>query len=293
MFAPAESVLVTDRRGPSSLLQGDFQGKLKGFPALFVSDLQLSPSVQGKGLGKHLVSALQLIAMKEKMTFMSKSTNLRTANDENQAGLLLRVSCAVAVMKVFKGCDSGRGFATSLKGFALDYSFVGADEPIEIFQKCLCPADLTTEGFSLEGAAQTTPVKPKTRKKAESAVTPPSEPGGRQIAAGGGKALGQQFAAAMGQFKVLSVEERQQAVLEAFYAKVDPGAKTSAQIAEILKKRRQGNPPRVSHEAALASIQLSAFVCRLLTGPKGPSPVRVRLTSTGRTCSGSRSCAIL
>eukprot|EP01051_Picozoa_sp_SAG22_P010215 SAG22_NODE_905_length_6570_cov_9.540411_2_plen_450_part_00 len=234
MVEPASRYLVVRQAADRELVgfadfrftvQGDFQGRLKGFPALFLNDMQLAPAVQDKGVGKHLCAALQLIAMKNKMTFM--------------------------MMKTFKGDEAAKAFATSLKGFALDYSFVGADEPIEIVQKCLCPADLTNEQIPTEGMAMAAPRATPAKKKGggpkftESAVTPPSEPGASRLAAGGGgggaQQLGASFAAAMGQFKVLSPEERQQATLEAFYAQVDP-SKTVAEIEAILKKRRQGQP---------------------------------------------------
>ena len=43
---------------------------MEGFPSLLVNDLQLAPEVQRKGLGRHMAMTLEMIARKQKMTFM-------------------------------------------------------------------------------------------------------------------------------------------------------------------------------------------------------------------------------
>lgn len=51
-----------------------FQGELfnaqAGEPSLFVYDVQLQPTAQRMGLGRHLMLALELVARKQKMSFM-------------------------------------------------------------------------------------------------------------------------------------------------------------------------------------------------------------------------------
>ena len=153
------------------------QGKLKGFPALFVNDMQLAPEVQRKGVGKHVLSLLELMARKHKMTFM--------------------------MLKIFKGNDAGKALALSRAGFAQDDMFCAAVEPIEIIQKCLCPGDLEKEGVSANARAW---VKTPKKKAADEAVTPPTSPGDEAPAAGASVAhLGSKFSAALQQVPTLQV----------------------------------------------------------------------------------------
>ncbi|KAK3288444.1 hypothetical protein CYMTET_4079 [Cymbomonas tetramitiformis] len=48
-------------------LQGEMQGTMEGNPTLFIYDIQLSAEVQRKGLGKHLMQILELVARKHNM----------------------------------------------------------------------------------------------------------------------------------------------------------------------------------------------------------------------------------
>ena len=50
--------------------QGEFINQQAGQSSLFVWDLQLLPTHQRKGLGKHMMSVIELIARKNKMAFV-------------------------------------------------------------------------------------------------------------------------------------------------------------------------------------------------------------------------------
>eukprot|EP01038_Epipyxis_sp_PR26KG_P009645 gene9645-12985_t len=61
-------------------VQGEVIDKMAGEPCLFVFDIHLEEHCQRKGLGKHLLTILELIARREKLSFLSIPIQL---NDES------------------------------------------------------------------------------------------------------------------------------------------------------------------------------------------------------------------
>lgn len=51
-------------------VQGDVLDQMAGEPSLFLWDLHVEEDKQRKGLGKHLLTVLELIARREKMNFL-------------------------------------------------------------------------------------------------------------------------------------------------------------------------------------------------------------------------------
>jgi GNAT superfamily N-acetyltransferase len=196
-------------------LQGDIEQKMEGFPSLLVNDLQLAPEVQRKGLGRHLAMTLEMIARKQKMTFMQ--------------------------LKVFKGCDAGEGFvSTKLKGFAPDSTWVSPSEPIRMLQKLLNPADLKSAGVEAPSAS-------------DQAVSPPTSPPDAVSATATGAAaastapkqakpleLDSQFAAAIKLTPAAPKAPDPAEVLELFYRTIGE-EKSTAQISDIIEKRRRSS----------------------------------------------------
>jgi GNAT superfamily N-acetyltransferase len=60
-------------------VQGEIMDTMAGEPCLFLWDIHLEESVQRKGLGKHLLTLLELIARREKMKYVAVPIQL---NDE-------------------------------------------------------------------------------------------------------------------------------------------------------------------------------------------------------------------
>ena len=98
-------------------VQGSVVGEMEGQPALVVEDLQLLPSVQRKGLGKHLMMLVNLIAKKYSMSYM--------------------------MVKSFVNNDAARQFMSKISGFAVDYEWCPAGEPMEVFQKPIVASPTT------------------------------------------------------------------------------------------------------------------------------------------------------
>jgi ribosomal protein S18 acetylase RimI-like enzyme len=126
-------------------LQGDMAEAFEGFPILHVTDLQLVPEVQRKGLGRHMLMTLEMIARKQKMTYLT--------------------------MRVFKGNTAGEAFVTEkLKGFAPDNTWVSKSEPFQFMQKLLAPGDLQAEGIKQPESPMA--VSPPGRPKDETTAAP-------------------------------------------------------------------------------------------------------------------------
>ena len=90
-------------------VQGEVMDTMAGDPCLYVWDVQLEPSVQRKGLGKHLLMILELIARREKMEHLCVPVQL---NDETSTAWI-----------------------ESIRGFAQDdalRSLVGFDAEMEV-----------------------------------------------------------------------------------------------------------------------------------------------------------------
>lgn len=197
-------------------LQGDIEQKMEGFPSLLVNDLQLAPEVQRKGLGRHLAMTLEMIARKQKMTFMQ--------------------------LKIFKGCDAGEGFvSTKLKGFAPDTTWVSPSEPIRMLQKLLSPGDLKDAGVEAPSAsdhAVSPPTSPQDAVTAPATAKPASADAAKQAKP---LELDSQFAAAIKLTPAAAPKAPEPAeVLELFYRTIGE-AKTAAQITDIIEKRRRSS----------------------------------------------------
>ena len=122
-------------------LQGALVDEMAGVPSLLVQDLQTQKAVRRKGLGRHLLSLVQLIA---------KKRNLSTV-----------------AAKVFVGDKTAQAFMGAVGGFAVSYEFVPEGEAMEIYEKSLvAPA--------APAAKAATPSKPAA---VEAAVSPPTSPG--------------------------------------------------------------------------------------------------------------------
>eukprot|EP01045_Picozoa_sp_COSAG04_P017517 COSAG04_NODE_1554_length_6372_cov_3.084808_5_plen_417_part_00 len=211
--------LVVRRREDRQLLgfasfaftvQGGIEDKMEGFPSLLINEINLVPEAQRKGLGRHLVMTLEMIARKQRMTFM--------------------------LLRLFKGNRPGEAFVGSqLKGFAADSTYVSASAPIRLMQKLLAPADLKKEG-----------IEPPT----ELAVSPPSSPedaaekaapAAEKEKAAAPIELDEQFKNAIKLTPAPKKAPEPAAVLKLFYSKVGE-KKTEAQINDIIEKRMRSAP---------------------------------------------------
>ncbi len=196
-------------------LQGDIEQKMEGFPSLLVNDLQLAPEVQRKGLGRHLAMTLEMIARKQKMTFMQ--------------------------LKVFKGCVAGEGFvSTKLKGFAPDSTWVSPSEPIRMLQKLLNPADLKNAGVDAPSASDQAVSPPTSPQDAAS----PTASGAAAASAAPKQAkpleLDSQFAATIKLNPAAPKTPDPAEVLDLFYRTIGE-EKSAAQINDIIEKRRRSS----------------------------------------------------
>jgi GNAT superfamily N-acetyltransferase len=52
-------------------VQGEVMDMMAGDPCLYLWDIQIERSAQGRGLGRHMITLLELIARKEKMSYIS------------------------------------------------------------------------------------------------------------------------------------------------------------------------------------------------------------------------------
>ena len=102
-------------------LQGEMYEQMKGEPALLVYDLQVEDAHQRKGLGRHLVRMLEMIALKQRMSYVELfvTTDNSVAKD--------------FIAKKLKGyTDGGRQeLMMELDGDA------GFDESFAVFSKCV------------------------------------------------------------------------------------------------------------------------------------------------------------
>jgi len=95
-------------------LQGEFLQQMDGFPAILVYDLHLESAVRGKGLGKHIMQLLELVARKNKLSFL------------------------MTFVPDARACEKAKSFFLStLKGFAVDNMYTEDGEGIVVLQKCL------------------------------------------------------------------------------------------------------------------------------------------------------------
>lgn len=199
-------------------LQGDIEQKMEGFPSLLVNDLQLVPEAQRKGLGRHLAMTLEMIARKQKMTFMQ--------------------------LKLYKGSEAGEGFvASKLKGFAPDTTWVSPSEPIRMLQKLLSPADLKKAGVELPSASDQA-VSPPTSPQ-DAAATAGTDAAATPAAAAPKQAkpleLDSQFAAAIKLTAPAAQKAPEPASVLALFYKTIGEEKTEAQISDIIEKRRRSS----------------------------------------------------
>eukprot|EP01047_Picozoa_sp_COSAG01_P054805 COSAG01_NODE_6033_length_3888_cov_22.141990_2_plen_357_part_00 len=229
-------------------VQGDIAERFEGFPALLVNDMQLVPEAQRKGLGRHMFMTLEMIARKQKMTFL--------------------------LIRLYQGNEAGLTFVTEkLKGFQGDNTWIGEDDPCLVMQKLLMPADLQREGFDMPASPQ--------------AVSPPSHPSSKQQppleptkVAAVPKAtplqLDAQFAAsiklglaapstaaAAPQVAAAAPAPEPAVVLKFFYDTVVGEAKTEGDIGAIVAKR-QGSV-RGTRAGVFLSVRLSVFVLSCLS----------------------------
>lgn len=88
-------------------VQGELVNVMEGFPSLLVEDLVLAPHIQRKGVGKHLLLLMELMARKYKMDFLS--------------------------VKNFKNNPVATAFIKARGGFEVSYEFVPSDEPVAVW----------------------------------------------------------------------------------------------------------------------------------------------------------------
>jgi GNAT superfamily N-acetyltransferase len=93
-------------------LQGDLREQLEGEASLIVYDLQVTAECQRKGLGKHMMMVLELIARKNKLSFL--------------------------LVPVVHGNEAADNFfRQTLKGYVRDVNEDGLHDVRNIFSKCL------------------------------------------------------------------------------------------------------------------------------------------------------------
>jgi len=75
-------------------MDGELRGEMSGAPALWVFNFQLEPALQRKGLGRHIMSLLELIARKHSMqSIQVMILAVCTCADVVPAGSLLLYMC--------------------------------------------------------------------------------------------------------------------------------------------------------------------------------------------------------
>jgi GNAT superfamily N-acetyltransferase len=93
-------------------LSGEIREEMAGDPTLLIFDLHVEPRVQRQGLGKHLMSILELISRQQKMTFLMAA--------------------------VVNGADAASDFFNNkLKGFAADTGSDPDGETRTVLSKCV------------------------------------------------------------------------------------------------------------------------------------------------------------
>ena len=211
-------------------LQGALVDEMAGVPSLLVQDLQTQKAVRRKGLGRHLLSLVQLIA---------KKRNLSTV-----------------AAKVFVGDKTAQAFMGAVGGFAVSYEFVPEGEAMEIYEKSLvAPA--------APAAKAATPSKPAA---VEAAVSPPTSPGdeAEPSDAGSGSAADGAAAEPEEPSAPLTRAEKEKARKKAQKArkKAEKAAKAAAAAADA------GEPPAASPAADAGASTAEASGAGAAAGPR-------------------------
>ena len=193
-------------------VQGAHADVMEGFPTLLVENIQLKPQFQRKGLGRHLMMTLEMIARKQQMTYLT--------------------------IKVYKGAEAAEAFVEEkLKGMAPETIWTSTADKIQMFEKLLTPADLQKEGVAAVSSPQasTPPTEPKAEKADDILQT-------ATIASAQPVKLDKAFADAIKLAPAPKASPTPAVVLAFFYESVVGEPKTKEQISDIIEKRRRSSP---------------------------------------------------
>ena len=134
--ASRQRVTAPDTASPlhrSNSEQGEMQEKMEGEPVLLVCDMFVAPAAQRKGLGRHLLALLELIARREKMT-----------------GLMVAAYSQLAT-------SITPFMLTRLKGYALDSRWAPETDEYLVFSKSWAAPAVSAENAAPNVAAAAPP----------------------------------------------------------------------------------------------------------------------------------------
>eukprot|EP00976_Prorocentrum_cordatum_P106161 1194397-Prorocentrum_minimum.AAC.1 len=121
------------------------EGRMEGCPALFIYDLQLVPAVQRKGLGKHLMQVLEMIARKQSMSYIM----LPAVTDCISAHRFIEM---LATHGVFFSRGAVVCVQSKLRGFERDSEYT-VESTHQMWSKNVQPTPRTPEPASQGGPA--------------------------------------------------------------------------------------------------------------------------------------------